>query len=38
MIDRYRPKINLFISQSLDKYENEVTIDNFIQQLNLPKN
>ena len=37
MIDRYRPKINLFISQNLDKYENEGTIDNFIQQLNLPK-
>ena len=37
MIDRYRSKINLFISQSLDKYKNEVTIDNFIQQLNLPK-
>ena len=37
MIDRYRPKINLFIAQNLDKYENEGTIDDYIEQLKLPK-
>ena len=37
MIDRYRPKINIFLTKNLDQYENEGTIDNFIQKLNLPK-
>ena len=37
MIDRYRPKINLYISKNLDLYENEETINNYIQSLNLPK-
>jgi hypothetical protein len=37
MIDRYRPKMNLFISQNLDKYENEGTIYDYIEQLKLPK-
>ena len=37
MIDKYRPKINTFISKNLDLYENEGTIDNYIQSLNLPK-
>ena len=37
MIGNYKPKINDLISQNLDKYENEGTISNFIQELNLPK-
>ena len=37
MIDRYRPKINLFMTKNLDLYENEGTIDNYIQKLNLPR-
>ena len=37
MIDRYRPKMNIFITKCLDQYENEGTIDNFIQKLHLPK-
>ena len=36
MIDRYRPKINSFMTKNLDLYENEGTIDNYIQKLNLP--
>ena len=38
MIGRYKPKLNELISQNLDKYENEGTISNFIQELNLPRN
>ena len=38
MIDNYKPKINELISQNLDKYENEGTISNFVQELNLPCN
>ena len=37
MIGRYKPQINELISGNLDKYENEGTISNFIQELNLPK-
>ena len=37
MIGKYRPKINIFIAKTLDQYENEGTIDNFIQNLHLPK-
>ena len=37
MFGRYRPKINKIISETLDQYENEVTISNFIQNLHLPK-
>ena len=37
MLARYKPQINDLISQNLDKYENEGTISNFIQELNLPK-
>ena len=38
MIDNFKPKINELISQNLDKYENEGTISNFVQELNLPCN
>ena len=37
MIGRYKPQINELISQNLDQNENEGTISNFIQELNLPK-
>ena len=37
MIGRYKPQINDLISSNLDKYENEGTISNFIQELNIPK-
>ena len=37
MIGKYRTKINLFITKNLDQYENEGTIDNYIQSLNLPR-
>ena len=37
MIGRYKPQINELISSNLDKNENEGTISNFIQELNLPK-
>ena len=37
MLAKYKPQINDLISQNLDKYENEGTISNFIQELNLPK-
>ena len=37
MINSYKSKMNDFISQNLDQYENEGTINNFIQSLVLPK-
>ena len=37
MIGRYKPQINELISGNLDKCENEGTISNYIQELNLPK-
>ena len=37
MINGYKNKMNEFISQNLDKYENEGTIKNFVQNLFLPK-
>ena len=37
MINAYQNKMNQFISQNLDQYENEGTINNFIQNLFLPK-
>ena len=37
MINAYKSKMNDFISQNLDQYENEGTINNFIQSLFLPK-
>ena len=37
MIGKYRPKINIFITKSLDQYENEGTIEYFFQNLNIPK-
>ena len=37
MINGYKNKMNEFISKNLDQYETEVTINNFIQNLFLPK-
>ena len=37
MVESYKAKINEIITQNLDKCENEGTISNFIQELNLPK-
>ena len=37
MIDNYKTKMNEFITKNLDLYENEQTIQNFIQNLFLPK-
>ena len=37
MINNYKSKMNDFITQNLDQYENEQTIHNFIQNLFLPK-
>ena len=37
MINNYKSKMNDFISQNLDKYENEQTIQNFVQNLFLPR-
>ena len=37
MLGKYKPQINELISQNLDQCENEGTISNFIQELNLPK-
>ena len=37
MLGRYKPQINELISKNLDQYENEGTISNFIQGLNIPK-
>lgn len=36
MIENYKAKLNEIITENLDKYENEGTISNFIQELNLP--
>lgn len=36
MVESYKAKINEIITQNLDKCENEGTICNFIQELNLP--
>ena len=36
MIGKYRTKINAFITKNLDQYENEGTIDNYIETLKLP--
>ena len=38
MIENFKPKMNELIAQNLDKYENEGTISNFVQELNLPCN
>ena len=38
MINNYKNKMNEFISKNLDNYENEGTINNFVQNLFLPKN
>ena len=37
MIDGYKSKMNEFISQNLDQYENEQTIQHFVQNLFLPR-
>jgi programmed cell death 6-interacting protein len=37
MINAYKSKMNDYISQNLDKLENEGTINNFVQSLCLPK-
>ena len=37
MINNYKEKMNQFISQNLDNYENEQTISKFVQNLFLPK-
>ena len=37
MVESYKAKINEIITQNLDKNENEGTISNFIQELDLPK-
>lgn len=37
MLGRYKPQINELMSSNLDKNENEASISNFIQELNLPK-
>ena len=37
MINNYKTKMNEFITKNLDLYENEQTIDNFVQNLFLPK-
>ena len=37
MIDNYKTKMNEFIAKNLDLYENEQTIENFVQNLFLPK-
>lgn len=37
MINNYKNKMNEFIGKNLDNYENEGTINNFIQNLFLPK-
>ena len=37
MIDNYKTKMNEFIGKNLDLYENETTIQNFVQNLYLPK-
>ena len=37
MINGYKGKMNEFIGKNLDQYENEGTINNFIQNLFLPK-
>ena len=36
MLGRYKPQINELISSNLDQNENEGTISNFIQELNIP--
>ena len=36
MIGKYRTKINLYVTKNLDQYENEGTIDNYIETLKLP--
>ena len=37
LLDRYKSQMNSFIKQYINKYENESTIKNFIDKLNLPK-
>ena len=37
MIDNYKNRMNEFIGKNLDQYENEGTINNFVQNLFLPK-
>ena len=37
LIDKYKYKMNDFIQQYLNKYENENTIKNYINKLNLPQ-
>jgi len=37
MINAYQNKMNEFITKNLDQYENEGTINNFVQNLFLPK-
>jgi hypothetical protein len=37
MINNYKTKMNEFIGKNLDMYENEQTIQNFVQNLFLPK-
>ena len=37
MINGYKSKMNEFIGKNLDQYENEGTINNFVQNLFLPK-
>jgi hypothetical protein len=37
MINNYKNKMNEFIGKNLDNYENEGTINNFVQNLFLPK-
>ena len=38
MIDNYKGKMNEFIGKNLAQYENEETINNFVQNLFLQKN
>ena len=37
MIENYKNKMNEFISKNLDLYENDLTIQNFIKELYLPR-
>ena len=37
MIDNYKAKMHEFISKNLDQYENDMTVQNFVQNLFLPK-
>jgi hypothetical protein len=37
MIEKYKNKMNEFISKNLDLYENDLTIQNFIKELYLPR-